>query len=411
MSQQQYRTRTHAGGALGNEPKDKPKKKSNRKRQAGYGGKDHSEDKEKSFGGAGLERKEERGGPPGQLSGSYVVCNLCEKTPGRAPGTPHWTDSCPLLSASQIPKLKTNNVSLGCLRYKGDRPGHRCPPQLSGALFCNVCKTSKKICATPASHTSVPIPPTFNGAALGSHSRPAAHSGQTASPRTGPTHGARVPPGRQGTLQEGGGPQEPNDDELNVAILAMHAGTRGQPVENKGRLGDPASLTGWVTLKKGADVTMVPCLYDSGSESTYFHPELEPMGLSRRKKTFYLETLSMQGGVEQVDGLIVTFEAVMADGQTRKIEALKHHGLGRSGHQLRAKVLSVPTPFAHYWGLEQKGLTQLDPTNPHNSLYTRQPNSLTVIMMNMEWYSFIIASSAAGLWPAETGPTLWLLKQ
>ena len=265
-SQQQYGTRTHAGGALGNELKDKPKKKNDKKRQAGYGGKDQSEDKEKSFGAAGLERKEEWGGPPCQFSRPYTPkCNLCEKTPGRAPGTTHWTDSCPLLSTSQIPKLKTNNVCLGCLRYKGDRPGHRCPPQLTGALFCNVCKTSKKICASPASHASVPIPPTFNGAALGSHSQPAAQSGQTASPRTGPTHGARVSPGRQGTLQEGGAPQETNDDKLNVAILAMHAGTREQPVENKGRLGDPASLTGWVTLKKGADVTMTPCLYDGGS--------------------------------------------------------------------------------------------------------------------------------------------------
>ena len=101
--------------------------------------------------------------------------------------------------------------------------------------------------------------------------------------------------------------------------MTMHAGSLEQPVENKGRLGDPASLTGWVTIKKGADVMMIPCLYDGGSESTYFHPELEPMGILRRKKTFHLETLSMQGQVEEVDGLIVTCEAVMADGQVRKI--------------------------------------------------------------------------------------------
>ena len=56
-SQQQYGARTHAGGALGSELKDQPKKKNNKKRQAGYGGVDHSEDKDKSFGGAGLERK------------------------------------------------------------------------------------------------------------------------------------------------------------------------------------------------------------------------------------------------------------------------------------------------------------------------------------------------------------------
>ena len=125
---------------------------------------------------------------------------------------------------------------------------------------------------------------------------------------------------------------------------------------------------------------MVPCLYDGGSESTYFHPEMEPMGILRRKKTFHLETLSMQGQVEEVDGLIVTFEAIMADGQVRKIEALKHHGLGRAGHKLRAKVLSVPTAFANHWGLEQQGLTQVDPTNPHNSMYTRQPHRLMLVV-------------------------------
>ena len=96
---------------------------------------------------------------------------------------------------------------------------------------------------------------------------------------------------------------------------------------------------------------MVQCLYDGGSESTYFHPEMERMGISRRKKTFQLETLSMHGQVEEVDGLIVTFEAIMADGQVRKIEALKHHGLGRAGHMLRAMVLSVrrPLPLTGAW--------------------------------------------------------------
>ena len=146
--------------------------------------------------------------------------------------------------------------------------------------------------------------------------------------QTSPAFGGAISPDRQSASQEGRGPQGASDDELNVAIMAMHARSLEQPVENKGCLGDPASLTGWVTVKKGADVMMVPCLYDGGSESTYFHPEMEPMGISRRKKTFHLETLSMQGQVEEVDGLIVTFEAIMADGQVRKIEALKHHGIG-----------------------------------------------------------------------------------
>ena len=137
-----------------------------------------------------------------------------------------------------------------------------------------------------------------------------------------------VLPSRQSTSTESGIPQGASDDELNIAIMAMHAGSPEQPVENKVCLGDPASITGWVTVKKGADVMMVACLYDGGSESTYFHPEMERMGVSRRKKIFQLETLLMQGQVEEVDGLVVTFKAVMADGQVKKIEALKHHGLG-----------------------------------------------------------------------------------
>ena len=53
-----------------------------------------------------------------------------------------------------------------------------------------------------------------------------------------------------GAPQESGGPQGASNDDLNFAIMAMNAGSLEQPVENKGRLGDPASLTGYVTLKK-----------------------------------------------------------------------------------------------------------------------------------------------------------------
>ena len=103
------------------------------------------------------------------------------------------------------------------------------------------------------------------------------------------------------------------------------------------------------------------------------------MRVSRRKKTFQLETLSMQGQVEEVDGLVVTFEAVTANGQVKKIEALKHHGLSRAGHMLRPKFLSVPTAFATHWGLEQQGVTQVNPTNPDNAMYTRQPHRLMLV--------------------------------
>ena len=59
-----------------------------------------------------------------------------------------------------------------------------------------------------------------------------------------------VSPSRQSASPESGSPQGASDDKLNIAIMAMHAGSPEQPVENKGRLGDPASLTAWVTVKK-----------------------------------------------------------------------------------------------------------------------------------------------------------------
>ena len=81
----------------------------------------------------------------------------------------------------------------------------------------------------------------------------------------------------------------------------------------------------------------------------------------------------MQGQVEEVDGLLVSFEAVMADGQVKKIQDLKHHGLGKSGTMLRGKVLSVPIGFTNHWNLEQHAVTKVDPSNSGNALYTRQP--------------------------------------
>ena len=56
----------------------------------------------------------------------------------------------------------------------------------------------------------------------------------------------------------------------------------------------------------------------------------------------------MQGQVEEVNSLLVSFEAVMVDGQVKKIEALKHHGLSKLATMLRAKVPSVPVEFANH---------------------------------------------------------------
>ena len=125
---------------------------------------------------------------------------------------------------------------------------------------------------------------------------------------------------------------------------------------------------------------LVSCLFDGGSESSYFHPDLERMATSRRRKRFHLETLSMEGKVEEVDGLMVTFEAIMADGQVKKIEALMHNGLGKSGTMLRSKVLSVPIEFANHWNLEKLEVTKTDPSDPSSALYTRQPQRMLLVV-------------------------------
>ena len=55
------------------------------------------------------------------------------------------------------------------------------------------------------------------------------------------------------------GAEVPREQMMNVFIMAIHAGSPKQPVEKKGCLGDPTSLTGLVTVQKGVDVMMVAC--------------------------------------------------------------------------------------------------------------------------------------------------------
>ena len=241
---------------------------------------------------------------------------------------------------------------------------HVCPRWLyveTNAEFCQTCKVNTILCDSPSSHAVTAIPQTFNGAGLGS---PAVAA---------PQGMAATAPGE--SQSQGGnsrGPDDfqspPPDHQLNVAILAMQAG-ESPPAENWGQLGHPAPLTSKITLKKDGQTMLVPCLFDSGSESSYFHPDLERMETSRRRKRFQLETLSMSGKTEEVDGLLVTFEAIMAKGQVVNLEALLHHGLGKSGTMLRSKVLSVPVEFANHWNLKNLEVVKTDPMTQQRSLH------------------------------------------
>ena len=241
---------------------------------------------------------------------------------------------------------------------------HVCPRWLydeTNAEFCQTCKVNTKLCDSPTSHAVTAIPQTFNGAALGS---PAVATPQgVAAPAPGESQSQGGNSRRPDDLQS-----PPPDHQLNVAILAMQAG-EPPPAENRGQLGHPAPLTSQITLKKNGETMLVSALFDSGSESSYFHPDLERMATSRRRKRFQLETLSMSGKTEEVDGLLVSFEAIMANGQVVKLEALLHHGLGKSSTMLRSKVLSVPVEFANHWNLKNLEVVKTDPMTQQRSLH------------------------------------------
>ena len=152
--------------------------------------------------------------------------------------------------------------------------------------------SSPKLCASPATHRSEPIPATFSGPAFYG-AKPAGRLGRLAA-------SARLPP--------------------NVPILAPQH-TSIQP-QNCGAIGDPAPLTLLITIEQGNYLVTVAALLDSGSESSYFHPSLERLGVTRKRKRFQLKTLSMEGGAEAVDRVLVGFDILMASGQLIQIQAL-----------------------------------------------------------------------------------------
>ena len=107
--------------------------------------------------------------------------------------------------------------------------------------------------------------------------------------------------------------------------------------ENKGQIGSAASLTSLITVKRGGDLVTVAALFDSGSESSYCHPDLERLGVTRQNRSFTLETLSMGGEQESVKGTLIGFDCLMANGELRQIQLIRHSGLGKANTPLEAK--------------------------------------------------------------------------
>lgn len=130
-----------------------------------------------------------------------------------------------------------------------------------------------------------------------------------------------------------------NKDPDEAAYTLKAAVMTTEPVAmNRGGLGDPAPLTSTLTIIDGSSRVKVGVLFDTGSESSYFHPSLERLGVTRQKKQFVLETLSTtRDSPEEMNGLLIGFDVEMASGLVMRVNALKHDGLGNQTRTLRPR--------------------------------------------------------------------------
>ena len=100
--------------------------------------------------------------------------------------------------------------------------------------FCLQCNRNTKLCKSPSTHQRGHIPETFVGAA----------------------------------------------QRLDYA--EEQASTWAYDSANKGSLGSSTLLTSELTLLNGEDTIKVNCLWDMGSESSFFSPALLPFGTDQR---------------------------------------------------------------------------------------------------------------------------------
>ena len=188
-------------------------------------------------------------------------------------GQPHYLTDCPFVSAANRAELVQvlQDVCLGCLRTKprGNNPPHKCPEIMKKTTsFCATCRTHVKICSSPNVHTAVSLPESFAGAAVGLAGTEYSLNAST---------------------------------WLYKPIFDMGA--------NKGCLGQTTLLTSWVTLRNGDDSIKIQWVWDSGTESGFFHQGLLPFALQQRKQSFKIETFSTTTTApETVHGVEAAFE-------------------------------------------------------------------------------------------------------
>ena len=176
---------------------------------------------------------------------------------------------------------------------------------------------------------------------------------------------------------------EPVDDQDQdgVTVLATAFTQDGCQPANRGGLGKPSPVVTWITILKDGEQLRVQALVDSGSESSYFSPDLLPMAVTKRPITFRLETLSTTAATkEKVSGLEAGFTVLRSSGETLRINLIRHDGLGRRDVQLKSKLLTCPRQFAAKHNLKKEGLTESCTEAEHEEQYTRPAAKLSIVL-------------------------------
>ena len=263
----------------------------------------------------------------------------------KRPLNSHHLSKCPWLSAAThsdliqvLPKL-----CVGCLRIKPDGI-HKCPPQfkeggVSSHFFCLQCKCNVKLCKSPTTHNHGYIPETFVGAAV----------------------------------------RLDNEEE-------EQASTWGFDSINKVSLGSSTLLTSGITLINGHDTIQINCLWDSGSESSFFSPALLPFATNQRQTSFKIETLSPSASKpEVVHGIEAAFQVAIPDGEVIQLSLLQHMGLQTRNMTLKPKVLTCSAQFAQKHDLKEHGLTEACSRGQHCHMRSQARLSIILGMDMLHW--------------------------
>ena len=129
---------------------------------------------------------------------------------------------------------------------------------------------------------------------------------------------------------------------------------------NKGALGSSTLLTSSITLVKEGETIQVNCLWDSGSESSFFSPALLPFATHQRQASFKIETLS-PSATRPVHSIEAAFQVAIPDGEAVQLTLLQHRGLKTRNMKLKAKLLTCPAKVAQANNLKERGLTEACP--------------------------------------------------